>query len=54
MLQRLFVGARMGALSRTCTFLKVDIEVLQVEYQLLLQTAGKGYLTSLRFRYLIP
>lgn len=29
-------------------------EVLQVAYQPLLQTLGKGLLTSLRFRYLIP
>jgi len=32
----------------------VDVEVLQVAYQPLLQTLGKGLLTSVRFRYLIP
>jgi hypothetical protein len=53
-LQQLFMGARMGSLWRACAPLNVDVEVLQVEYQFLLQTVGKGLLTSLRFRYLIP
>lgn len=48
------MGARVGSLSRACVSLKVDVEVLQVEYQLLLQTVGKGLLTSLGFRHLIP
>ena len=52
--QHLFMGARMRSLSHACASLNVDDEVLQVEYQFLLQTVGKGLLTSLRFRYLIP
>ena len=52
--QHLFMGARVGSLSRACASLNVDDEVLQVEYQFLLQTVGKGLLTSLRFRCLIP
>lgn len=48
------MGARVWSLSRACPSLKVGVEVLQIAYQFLLQTVGKGLLTSLRFRYLIP
>ncbi|MCP1499515.1 hypothetical protein J2Y86_004222 [Pseudomonas migulae] len=48
------MGALAWSLSRACASLTVDDEVLQVEYQFLLQTVGKGLLISVRFRYLIP
>ncbi|MGF6287015.1 hypothetical protein QF010_005688 [Pseudomonas silensiensis] len=48
------MGALAWPLSHACASLNFDIEVLQVEYQFLLQTVGKGLLTSLRFRHLIP
>lgn len=53
-LQQLHMGAHMGALLRACASLKVGVAVLQTAYQPLLQTLGKGLLTSVRFRYLIP
>lgn len=44
----------MGSLSHACVRLNVGFEVLQVAYQSLIQTVGKGLLASLRCRYLIP
>ncbi|VVP04649.1 hypothetical protein PS900_03023 [Pseudomonas fluorescens] len=50
----LTMGALAWSLSHAGASLNVDVEVLQIEYQLLLQTVGKDLLTSLRFRHLIP